>query len=331
MPRITKRHILIIASMTAVLAVLVAAVALTVSGRGRTVQTKPARTDASSYQSGSLSSLPGRSSAAATSSVPSRKKPPASSRPASSKPRTVSTPAASAVSPAEDLSFQEKFPNLYVPKTEKIGAKPGDKVVYLTFDDGPSRLTPQVLQILKENDVKATFFLIGRSDEASRKMMKEIVEQGNAIGIHTYSHDYKKIYASTTAFLEDFSQMRDLIVDATGVEPAMLRFAGGSVNSFNKGIVKQLTSEMTRRGYTYYDWNVSSGDAERGATRSSIYNDTLRETRQFNKAIILFHDAATKTDTVQELPAIIRELKKSGYRFDKLDPTVKPIIFKLPK
>ena len=222
------------------------------------------------------------------------------------------------------------FPSFYLEHTEKIAHKAGDKVAYLTFDDGPSELTPQVLKILADNDVKATFFVVGRSDAQSKKWMKEIVDQGHTIGMHTYTHNYRKIYASPTAFFTDLSELNDLITEATGVKPQIVRFAGGSVNSYNKGIARPVADELTRRGYTYYDWNVSAGDAEKGATAQSIYQNTVNEAVQFEKAVVLFHDSSTKHDTVKELPKIIGTLKKNGYRFDKLDPSVKPIIFKLP-
>lgn len=230
--------------------------------------------------------------------------------------------------PTSDAQLQKLYPNFYVAPTEKIAHKDGDKVAYLTFDDGPSALTPKVLQVLKENDVKATFFVVGRSDEQSKKIMKQIVDEGHTIAMHTYTHSYKQIYASPEACLKDLSKLRDLIVDATGVEPQLMRFAGGSINSYNKGFSRQITNEVTRRGYTYFDWNVSAGDAEKGATRQSIYNDTINQSLRVEKAVVLFHDSGTKHDTLAELPKIIETLKKNGYRFDKLDASVKPIIFK---
>ncbi len=276
------------------------------------------------------------SSAADISEIPSSK--PASSavsRPSSapsssSSPSKVSSAPNMAVITKEMEAIQTMFPNFYVDPTEKIAHKAGDKVAYLTFDDGPSDLTPQVLKILADNDVKATFFVIGRSDEQSKKRMKEIIDQGHTIGMHTYTHNYKQIYASPTAFFSDLSKLSDLITDATGVKPQVIRFAGGSVNSYNKTIARPVANELTRRGYTYFDWNVSAGDAEKGATAQSIYQNTVNETLRFEKAVVLFHDASTKHDTVKELPRIIETLKKNGYRFDKLDSSVKPIIFKLP-
>ena len=269
------------------------------------------------------SSVEEESSTIAISSVP-----PVSSNPVSSKKPPVSSSKGASSHPLTDLS--KLYPDLYVQPKEIIEHQKGDKVAYLTFDDGPSALTPKVLQILKENDIKATFFVVGRSDPQSKNIMKDIVDQGHTIAMHTYTHDYEKIYASPTAFLDDMSKVSDLIEEATGVKPELLRFAGGSVNSYNKAIARQLANDLTRRGYTYYDWNVSAGDAERGATKQSIYQDTISQTVQFEKAVILFHDSGQKHDTVEELPKIIQELKNKGYRFDKLDSSVKPIQFKLP-
>ena len=271
------------------------------------------------------------------SSVPQPSSAPASSAPLSSSASSSSKAPSSSASDKSGTTEKEMaqiradFPNLYVEPTEKIAHTAGDKVAYLTFDDGPSDLTPQVLKILADNDVKATFFVIGRNDAQSRKWMKDIVDQGHTIGMHTYTHNYKQIYASPTAFFSDLSRLNDLVTEATGVKPQVVRFAGGSVNSYNRRIARPVAEELTRRGYTYFDWNVSAGDAEHGATAQSIYQDTVRESLQFEKAVILFHDSSTKQNTVKELPKIIETLKKNGYRFDKLEPSVKPIIFKLPQ
>ena len=227
--------------------------------------------------------------------------------------------------------YQKKYPDMFVPQTEKKPFDPNDKVVYLTFDDGPSALTEDVLNILDEYGVKATFFVVAKDDETSKQRLREIADRGHAIGLHSYTHDYRKIYASVDAFLDDFAKEREIIYSATGESPTMFRFPGGSVNSYNKKTAKAIIDEMTRRGYTYYDWNVSSGDAEYGATRESIYRDTITQTKARTKAIVLCHDTNAKGDTVSQLPAILKELKQSGYRFDKLDPSVAPINFPVPK
>lgn len=269
------------------------------------------------------------SSAVQSSQAPSSN-PVSSTTPSKAPSSSSQAPVNSGAISKEMQTIQTMFPNFYVDRSEIIPHQKGDKVAYLTFDDGPSNLTPEVLKILADNDVKATFFVIGRTDAQSKKWMKDIVDQGHTIGMHTYSHNYKQIYASPTAFFTDMSKLNDLIVEATGVKPQVMRFAGGSVNSYNKTIARPVANELTRRGYTYYDWNVSAGDAEKGATAQSIYQNTVNEALQYEKAIILFHDASTKQNTVKELPKIIETLKKNGYRFDKLDSTVKPVIFRLP-
>ena len=227
--------------------------------------------------------------------------------------------------------YQSKYPELYAKKNPSLQEPPKEKAVYLTFDDGPSHQTLKILDILDTYEVKATFFVIGKSDEESKRIMKEIVDRGHAIGVHTYSHDYRKIYASTEAFLDDFAKMHQLIYDATGVNTSIYRYAGGSVNGFNKKTVLDTVKEMNRRGFVYFDWNVSAGDAERGATKASIYNDTVKGVRSHGKSIILCHDAAAKSDTVSQLPSILWQLKKEGYHFETLNESVEPIIFPLPK
>ena len=124
--------------------------------------------------------------------------------------------------------------------------------------------------------------------------------------------------------------MRDLIYDTTGVEPSIYRYAGGSVNSYNKKTARAITEEMNRRGYTYYDWKVDSGDAQHGATAESIYQNVISQTTKYEKAIVLMHNSSVKKDTLDQLPRIIETLQAKGYRFAALDPTVEPINFRLP-
>ena len=128
----------------------------------------------------------------------------------------VNPNAATAISEGE-LAYQSLYPELYVPIVEKIPVKDGDKVIYLTYDDGPSEETERLLDILDQEGVKATFFVMaqGKSLEDCKKWLKMIVDRGHAIGVHTYSHQYKEIYASPQAFLEDFKKMHDLIYEAS--------------------------------------------------------------------------------------------------------------------
>ena len=199
---------------------------------------------------------------------------------------------------------------------------PDEKVAYLTFDDGPSPVTPRVLATLKQYEVKATFFVIGTKYS---DYMKNIVADGHAIGVHSLTHDYAKIYKSTTAFWNDFNAMHQKIKEVTGIDTKICRFPGGGSNAiskkYNVGIMTALTKEMATKGYTYFDWNVSSGDAASGgpASAEKILNNIKNGIGTHTKVNILMHDAAAKSTTVDALPSIIEFLKTQGYRFDLLD------------
>lgn len=251
--------------------------------------------------------------------------------------QTPSVPSSnSGTSPETDapkFAYQASYPNLYVPPVQKVPYKAGDKVVYLTFDDGPSNLTEPLLSILDQYKVKATFFVMaqGKSKENCAAWMKEIVNRGHAIALHTYSHNYRQVYASPQAFLDDFAKMSDFIEQSTGQKITMFRFPGGSVNSYNKKDCKEIIQEMTRRGYTYYDWNVSSGDGTSGTTAADVYRNVIRGVHQHNASIVLMHNSAAKKPTLSQIANIIAALQKEGYRFDKLNPSVMPFNFKVPK
>lgn len=231
------------------------------------------------------------------------------------------------------LSYQSLYPEMYVPIVEKIPAAEGAKVVYLTFDDGPSVLTEELLNVLDKQKVKATFFVSchGSLTAETKRLLKEIHDRGHAIGIHTFSHDYTAIYKSVEAFLDDFALMNDVIYEAIGEKPTMFRFAGGSYNSYNEKNYKDIIAEMERRGYTYFDWNVDCGDSMTAATETSIYKDTVTGITSNNKSIVLMHNSGTKKATVNQIDDIIKKAKAEGYHFELLDPSVKPFSFAFPE
>ena len=168
--------------------------------------------------------------------------------------------AAATTSTTSAGGYQELYPDFYAPQTYSANSAP-NKTAYLTFDDGPSGNTDIILQTLQEENVKATFFVVGTDNADNLARMRRIVQEGHTIGMHSYSHSYKKIYASVEAFLKDMYQVFNLIKDTTGVTPTCFRFPGGSINSYNKAVYKDIKAEMIRRGFVPYDWNVSSGDA----------------------------------------------------------------------
>ncbi|MFT9849229.1 polysaccharide deacetylase family protein [Aneurinibacillus sp. REN35] len=201
-------------------------------------------------------------------------------------------------------------------------ADPKKKIAYLTFDDGPSTNTAAVLSILQRYKVKATFFVIGNETEAGKQMYKRIVAEGHAIGLHSYTHDYRKIYASPAAFHNDFTRIRNLVHSTTGLTPTITRFPGGSNNHVSRKyggrtIMQTLIREMKQKGYQYFDWNVDSTDASRILqSREMIVRSVLQGSKNKQKAIILMHDSQVKTTTVEALPAIIEGLVKQGFSFD---------------
>ena len=178
--------------------------------------------------------------------------------------------------------------------------------VYLTFDDGPSTNTEEILEILSQYDIKATFFVIGRTDEHALEMYKRIVEEGHTLAMHSYSHKYSEVYRSTSGFEEDLTKIRDLLEETTGVRPAFYRFPGGSSNTVSKGNILKYIDILDQYGITYFDWNISSGDATSNSiTAEEIIENSLDGIEKRHTSVILLHDTNTKGTTVEALPAII--------------------------
>lgn len=224
------------------------------------------------------------------------------------------------------FGYQQLYPDLYTGFSGDWNKK--TDVCYLTFDDGPSAATLKILDVLDEFDIKATFFVTGKASEANPEILKKISDKGHCIGVHSYSHDYKQIYASVDGFLEDFNRMHNCITDITGVPPEIFRFAGGSVNAFNQKIYPQLVAEMLRRGFVFYDWNAAANDAVNGGiSRSNIVENVLSSAAGLDRIIVLMHDRPDNMVTAEALPDIIQELQKQGYKFDKLTNEVEPVTY----
>lgn len=205
-----------------------------------------------------------------------------------------------------------------------VTASKGQKVAYLTFDDGPSDLTPGLLDILKKNDVKATFFVVadGEDTPSKRSIMKRIVSEGHTIGIHSYTHKYKYIYANEKNYFDDFNKMENIVKEATGVTPKFMRFPGGTNNTISfryhggTPIMPTLLNEIKERGYTAVDWNAGGMDAVNPVPpTSTITRGVISECEQRCKVIILLHDSGTHATSIQAVPIIIAKLKSEGYTF----------------
>jgi peptidoglycan/xylan/chitin deacetylase (PgdA/CDA1 family) len=207
--------------------------------------------------------------------------------------------------------------------------KPGQKVAYLTFDDGPSARTPELLAVLKDNQVKATFFVIGTVAKAHPGMLKRIADDGHVIGVHSWTHDYAYVYKSTDNFLTDFKKLRDYIKKETGVAPNVCRFPGGTNNTvcfkYSSGhIMKKIVPLVKSLGFTYYDWNVSSAEASSPPPdKARIIGNVISGCKKKDVAVILFHDADIQ-DYVDAVPEIITKLRSMGFTFETLSPDSPP-------
>lgn len=191
--------------------------------------------------------------------------------------------------------------------------KSSGKKVYLTFDDGPSSNTDQILDILKDYDVKATFFVVGKTDERSVKAYQRIVEEGHTLAMHSYSHRYDEIYESKEAFARDLNSLQEYLYETTGVWPRIYRFPGGSSNTVSKVDMQELIEYLTDIGITYFDWNVASGDAvSRTLPAETIVNNCLSGIEKQKESVILMHDASNKETTIEALPQIIEAIQEQG-------------------
>ena len=193
------------------------------------------------------------------------------------------------------------------------------KVIYLTFDDGPSNYTPYLLDILKKYGVKATFFVV---NTGAISTIARTAREGHTIAIHSKTHDYKKIYASEDAYFEDLYAMQQIIYNHTGITTCMVRFPGGSsnrVSSFNPGIMTRLTQALGEQGFYYFDWNVSSEDAGVATTTDEVFNNVIKGIGKRSTSVVLQHDS--QAFSVRAVEKIIVWGLVHGYTFLPMNPS----------
>lgn len=235
----------------------------------------------------------------------------------------VSSDESSSNTPSVEASSQ--VPSTNTSSTVSQSQKPDDdaKIVYLTFDDGPSKNTLKLLDTLDELGVKATFFVVGNAVNAYPEYLTEIVRRGHAIGLHAYQHEYGIIYKSEQAYFEDLQKISDLVYNWTGIRPNIMRFPGGSSNAVSKnhcvGIMTLLTQKVPEKGYYYFDWNVDSGDATKLTAPVEEILESIKSYSLKNKINLLMHDTYYKTTTIEALPEIVEYYRSHGYEFGVLD------------
>lgn len=203
----------------------------------------------------------------------------------------------------------------------------GEKIVFLTFDDGTSTtVTPQILKTLKDENVKATFFLTGqnieRGGEKAKELIKQEFEEGHAIANHSYSHDYGILYPNRVlnleSFKEDFKKTDDILKDVLGpyFSTEVIRCPGGHMSW--KGM-QPLDKYLDENGIASIDWNALSGDAEgKKKNPQELYDYAVKTSAGKDMVVILMHDTYGKENTAKALPQIIKYFKDNGYQFKVL-------------
>ena len=256
---------------------------------------------------------------------PNKENPPIVNQPKENPPKADEAsekPAKEPQSPVVDGKLKE-----YETKFEDIYKKDGIKTAFLTFDDGPSKkVTPQVLDILKEYDIKATFFVVGNQVQNNQAILKRTYEEGHSIALHSYSHNYGEIYSNIEAFSKDFKKVEQLVNNILGknFSTRIYRFPGGSFGS-KKDSFKKYINDI---GCHYIDWNTLTGDTEyivdskgKKVVRSepkaliSRFKETLKASGNKEDIVVLMHDLGTKQSTADALPELIEFLKREGYAF----------------
>ena len=199
--------------------------------------------------------------------------------------------------------------NQEIETTGTYGSEDGLKRVYLTFDDGPSTNTEAILDILDEYDIKATFFVVGKTDEHSISMYKEIVKRGHTLGMHSFSHVYSDIYESVDAFTEDLERISGYLYGITGVKPFVYRFPGGSSNKVSSVNIRDCIEVLNEKNIPYFDWNSQTGDASKNSPEPKILvANALKNISKMDNVVILMHDAAGRKNTVEALPVLIERI-----------------------
>ena len=196
-----------------------------------------------------------------------------------------------------------------------------DKTIYLTFDDGPSYLTNEILDILKEENVPATFFVTSHQIDKYQNIIKREYTENHTVAIHTATHNYSYIYSSEQNYFNDLNEIRNKVFNIIGEKPRIIRLPGGSSNTISKkyspGIMTRITEILTHNDFYYYDWNIDSMDASGHIDENQIYNNVITHLKSGTN-IILMHDSPTKMTTVGALRDIIKYGKDNGYTFAKI-------------
>ncbi|PAK37861.1 polysaccharide deacetylase family protein [Peribacillus simplex] len=209
--------------------------------------------------------------------------------------------------------------------TPLLKSKANQKIAYLTFDDGPSLNTMEILNILERYHVKATFFVKGNEEPYAKRCYQEMISRGHSIALHSYTHDYSIVYRSTESFFQDLNRLETMLQEEYGIKSRIVRLPGGSNNRLRhqastKPIINGILQQLKEKGYIYFDWSIDSTDGfSPSISEQQIITAVQKGTKNQKHVNILLHDINSMKNTVKALPDIIEFLKKEGYTFDTID------------
>lgn len=213
--------------------------------------------------------------------------------------------------PVYSENAKEKMKNIY---------HSDEKIAYLTFDDGPSQtVTPQILDLLKQENIKVTFFVLGVKVKANPELVKREYQEGHYIANHGYSHSYEKIYQNVDSVLSEYQKTEELIKNAINVEEYeshLFRFPGGSTGGKYAKVKAEARKELNKQNISYIDWNALTNDAAGANTKEKIVKNLKNSIKGKNSVVILMHDSSNKILTYEALSEIIQYLREQGYSFD---------------
>ena len=220
------------------------------------------------------------------------------------------------------IETQKKEEEARQREKEKQEEESATGIIYLTFDDGPSAdSTPAILDILKNRNIKATFFVLHYSDENEKYIIRE-KNEGHTIALHGYTHTYSELYQSADTCMENFRKIGEQVYKTTGIKSNIIRFPGGSSNTISKkyceGVMTELVTKVIEAGYRYFDWNVDSDDAGHAKNSQNIYNNVTSLIKPGRNNVVLMHDFAGNYKTIDALDSIISWGIEQGYVFKKI-------------
>lgn len=225
------------------------------------------------------------------------------------------------------MAYQKLYPEMKTERPKTVD-EIDKRAIYLTFENGPSSTTKDILNYLKEKGQKATFFITGENIDGNEEILKRIVNEGHTIGACGYSTDYKSIYESVETFLADFNKVYNAIYKACGVYPAVYRFPLGSINEYNGGIYRETIAEMTRRGFVYFDWNINTQDNRKNKNDwEAIVQEVSGKIKKVSQVVVLMHDGEENNKTARAVKYMLNYFAKNGYYFGALKPTTQSVSF----